>query len=207
MPTSSPPSPSSRSPSSPCSSSSTSSTSSATSASAATPRCTRPPTRCCSRPGHLYELLPIAVLIGTIYALARLAQTSQYTILRTGGLGPGRALALLAEPGAGLRRDHLRRRRLPRADQRELRQPAARGVPRQPQARPLGRLDQGARRRPRPASAATRSTSARPSAGSVLRERAHLRVRRRRPAALRAPARPRPRSQRDGTLDALGRRR
>ena len=47
-------------------------------------------------PGHLYELLPLAVLIGTIYALARLAQTSQYTILRTGGLGPGRALGLLA---------------------------------------------------------------------------------------------------------------
>jgi lipopolysaccharide export system permease protein len=47
-------------------------------------------------PGHLYELMPIAILIGTIYALARLAQTSQYTILRTGGLGPGRALWLLA---------------------------------------------------------------------------------------------------------------
>ena len=46
-------------------------------------------------PAHLYELMPIAVLIGTIYALARLAQTSQYTILRTGGLGPGRALWLL----------------------------------------------------------------------------------------------------------------
>jgi lipopolysaccharide export system permease protein len=47
-------------------------------------------------PAHLYELMPIAVLIGTIYALARLAQTSQYTILRTAGLGPGRALWLLA---------------------------------------------------------------------------------------------------------------
>src|SRR5678809_668924 len=47
-------------------------------------------------PSHLYELMPIAVLIGTIYGLARLAQTSQYTILRTGGLGPGRALWLLA---------------------------------------------------------------------------------------------------------------
>ncbi|MDQ6639285.1 MAG: LptF/LptG family permease, partial [Pseudomonadota bacterium] len=47
-------------------------------------------------PAHLYELMPIAVLIGTIYALARLAQSSQYTILRTGGLGPGRALWLLA---------------------------------------------------------------------------------------------------------------
>lgn len=51
-------------------------------------------------PGNLYELLPFAVLIGTIYALARMAQGSEYTILRTGGLSPGRALALLA--GAGL---------------------------------------------------------------------------------------------------------
>jgi lipopolysaccharide export system permease protein len=50
-------------------------------------------------PGHLYELMPIAVLIGTIYALARLAQSSEYTILRTGGLGPGRALGLLAGMG------------------------------------------------------------------------------------------------------------
>ncbi|KNZ33163.1 MAG: permease [Methylibium sp. NZG] len=50
-------------------------------------------------PGHLYELMPIAVLIGTIYALARLAQSSEYTILRTGGLGPARALLLLASLG------------------------------------------------------------------------------------------------------------
>jgi lipopolysaccharide export system permease protein len=50
-------------------------------------------------PGHLYELAPIAVLIGTIYALSRLAQSSEYTILRTGGLGPGRALSLLASLG------------------------------------------------------------------------------------------------------------
>ena len=51
-------------------------------------------------PGNLYELLPIAVLIGTIYSLARLAQSSEYTILRTGGLGPWRALGLLATLGA-----------------------------------------------------------------------------------------------------------
>jgi lipopolysaccharide export system permease protein len=50
-------------------------------------------------PGHLYELVPIAVLIGAIYALARLAQTSQYTILRTGGLGPWRALWILTSLG------------------------------------------------------------------------------------------------------------
>ncbi len=46
-------------------------------------------------PAHLYELSPIAVLIGTIYALSRLAQSSEFTILRTGGLAPGRALMLL----------------------------------------------------------------------------------------------------------------
>jgi lipopolysaccharide export system permease protein len=50
-------------------------------------------------PGHLYELLPIAVLIGTIYSLARMAQSSEFTILRTGGLGPARALSLLAVLG------------------------------------------------------------------------------------------------------------
>jgi lipopolysaccharide export system permease protein len=50
-------------------------------------------------PGHFYELFPIAVLIGSIYSLASLAQTSQFTILRTGGLSPGRALRLLAVLG------------------------------------------------------------------------------------------------------------
>jgi lipopolysaccharide export system permease protein len=50
-------------------------------------------------PGHFYEVAPIAVLIGTIYTLARMAQSSEYTILRTGGLGPGRALSLLAVLG------------------------------------------------------------------------------------------------------------
>lgn len=46
-------------------------------------------------PGNLYELLPIAVLIGTIYSLSSLAQSSEFTILRTGGLSPARALRLL----------------------------------------------------------------------------------------------------------------
>lgn len=44
---------------------------------------------------HIYDLFPIALLIGGILALARMAQTSEFTILRTGGLGPGRALGLL----------------------------------------------------------------------------------------------------------------
>jgi lipopolysaccharide export system permease protein len=50
-------------------------------------------------PGHFYEVFPIAVLIGTIYALARMAQSSEFTILRTGGLGPGLALGLLGALG------------------------------------------------------------------------------------------------------------
>jgi lipopolysaccharide export system permease protein len=50
-------------------------------------------------PGRFYEISPIPVLIGTIYSLARMAQSSEYTILRTGGLGPGRALSLLMSLG------------------------------------------------------------------------------------------------------------
>ena len=50
-------------------------------------------------PNHLYELLPISVLIGTIFVMARLAQSSEYTILRTSGLGPWRALQLLLTIG------------------------------------------------------------------------------------------------------------
>ena len=51
-------------------------------------------------PNHVYELLPISVLIGTIFVMARLAQSSEYTILRTSGLGPWRALKLLLGLGA-----------------------------------------------------------------------------------------------------------
>jgi lipopolysaccharide export system permease protein len=50
-------------------------------------------------PNHLYELMPIAVLIGTIFVMARLAQTSEYTILRTSGMGPFRALRMLLALG------------------------------------------------------------------------------------------------------------
>lgn len=50
-------------------------------------------------PSHLYELVPISVLIGTIFVMARLAQSSEYTILRTSGLEPWRALRLLLTLG------------------------------------------------------------------------------------------------------------
>jgi lipopolysaccharide export system permease protein len=52
-------------------------------------------------PNHLYELLPITVLIGTIFVMARFAQSSEYTILRTSGLGPWRALRALLVLGLG----------------------------------------------------------------------------------------------------------
>jgi lipopolysaccharide export system permease protein len=51
-------------------------------------------------PSRVYELMPIAVLIGTVFVLARLAQSSEFTILRTSGLGPWRALRTLL--GLGL---------------------------------------------------------------------------------------------------------
>ena len=51
-------------------------------------------------PSHMYELLPISVLIGTIFVMARLAQSSEFTILRTSGLGPTLALRNLL--GLGL---------------------------------------------------------------------------------------------------------
>jgi lipopolysaccharide export system permease protein len=46
-------------------------------------------------PNRLYELMPIAVLIGSIIVMARFAQSSEFTILRTSGMGPWRALRTL----------------------------------------------------------------------------------------------------------------
>ena len=52
-------------------------------------------------PAHLYELLPITVLIGTVFVMARFAKSSEFTILRTSGLGPGLALKTLLILGLG----------------------------------------------------------------------------------------------------------
>lgn len=52
-------------------------------------------------PSHVYELFPITVLIGTIFVMARFAQSSEFTILRTSGLGPSRALQTLLALGLG----------------------------------------------------------------------------------------------------------
>lgn len=47
------------------------------------------------QPQHIYELFPITVLIGTIFVMARLAQNSEFTIMRTSGLGPWQALGTM----------------------------------------------------------------------------------------------------------------
>ena len=50
-------------------------------------------------PGHAYELLPIAVLIGTLYVLAQLSSNSEYTVMRAAGLSPSRAGLMLGKIG------------------------------------------------------------------------------------------------------------
>lgn len=52
-------------------------------------------------PNHLYELLPITVLIGTIFVMARFAQTSEFTIMRISGMGPWLALRTMVVLGLG----------------------------------------------------------------------------------------------------------
>ncbi len=47
----------------------------------------------------LYELIPITVLIGTVFVMARLAQNSEFTVLRTSGLGPWRAMTVMLRLG------------------------------------------------------------------------------------------------------------
>jgi len=50
-------------------------------------------------PSHVYELFPLAVLIGTLYALSHLAANSEYTVMRTSGLAPLRAVSTLFRIG------------------------------------------------------------------------------------------------------------
>lgn len=50
-------------------------------------------------PGRLYELFPIGVLIGTLYALTVLARHSEITVLRAAGLSTGDLLFTLTKIG------------------------------------------------------------------------------------------------------------
>lgn len=51
-------------------------------------------------PGRAYELFPVAVLIGTLYALTLLARHSEITVLRASGLSTARMLLALGKIGA-----------------------------------------------------------------------------------------------------------
>jgi lipopolysaccharide export system permease protein len=53
-----------------------------------------------STPGHVYELFPIAALIGTLFALAQLVASSEYTVMRTSGVSVLRMSMTLVGVGA-----------------------------------------------------------------------------------------------------------
>lgn len=53
-----------------------------------------------SLPGHVYELMPVAALIGCIYALAQFAGTSEFTAMRAAGMS--RFMALRSIVGIGV---------------------------------------------------------------------------------------------------------
>ncbi|MBC7780426.1 MAG: LPS export ABC transporter permease LptG [Proteobacteria bacterium] len=53
-------------------------------------------------PGHLYQILPVAALIGTTLALTQMAQQSEYTVLRTSGVSAWRIARVLARAGLAL---------------------------------------------------------------------------------------------------------
>ena len=52
-----------------------------------------------SMPDRVYELFPIAVLIGTLFALAQLVAGSEYTVMRTSGVSTARFTAMLVMIG------------------------------------------------------------------------------------------------------------
>lgn len=52
-----------------------------------------------SIPGHLYEILPVAALIGTLFALSRLVGNSEYAVMRVSGLSNWRVAGYFAVIG------------------------------------------------------------------------------------------------------------
>lgn len=53
-------------------------------------------------PGHVYETMPVAALIGTIYTMAQFAQTSEFTIMRASSMSTQQAGIMLAKIGVVL---------------------------------------------------------------------------------------------------------
>jgi len=52
-----------------------------------------------SAPTRAYELMPVAVLIGTLYVLSHLASNSEFTVMRGAGMSPGQASWMLFKTG------------------------------------------------------------------------------------------------------------
>jgi lipopolysaccharide export system permease protein len=50
-------------------------------------------------PGHVYEVMPVAALIGTIYTMAQFAQSSEFTIMRASSMSTRMAGFMLAKIG------------------------------------------------------------------------------------------------------------
>ena len=50
-------------------------------------------------PGHLYEILPVAALIGTLFALSRLVANSEYAVMRVSGLSNWRVARIFTVIG------------------------------------------------------------------------------------------------------------
>ena len=52
-----------------------------------------------SVPAHVYEIFPIAALIGTLFALAQLVASSEYTVMRTAGISLIRVIGTILSAG------------------------------------------------------------------------------------------------------------
>ena len=50
-------------------------------------------------PGHVYEAMPVAALVGTIYTMAQFAQSSEFTIMRASSMSTQQAGFMLAKIG------------------------------------------------------------------------------------------------------------
>ncbi|ADE12634.1 LPS export ABC transporter permease LptG [Sideroxydans lithotrophicus] len=53
-------------------------------------------------PGHIYELFPVAVLIGTIFALVQMAASSELTVYRSSGVSLKQMIVMLVKIGLPL---------------------------------------------------------------------------------------------------------
>ena len=73
-------------------------------------------------PGHIYELFPVAVLIGTIVALVQMAAHSELTVYRASGASRAALPPAHAAGGRGVRSPR------GRAGARDRREPGAGGL-------------------------------------------------------------------------------